>query len=246
MTGAYSSALHDNKMRLLAPPHEKAVVKFDRPQQPSLTVRIKDNQPRFIVYTNVEGDKDNGRIEAALDVYTFSAIMTAVELMANDPNAEPVMFECKNFVYPGGKRSEKPVVTCHVVLARDRNTGMLSIALKPYDKSRPLIVFPIAPTEWHNVCDRQGNEVPNDLKSKLYAIGWSRINLDMVTALLVKDHLSNDEIKSRKEANSRNRGGGGGGNYNRGGNSGGNSGGYGGRPAATPAPASDMDDDIPW
>lgn len=245
MSGIPSNALSDNKVMLLAPAHEKAVVKFDRPQQPSLRVRIKDNQPRFIVYTNVEGDKDNGKIEAALDAPTFAAIMVAIEQMADNPDAEPMMFECKNFIYPGGKRSEKPVVTCHVVLARDRNTGSLSICLKPYDKSRPLVVFPFAPTEWHNVCDRSGNILGNAEITRLYAKGWARMHMDLVMQLLVKEHISADELKARREANARARGNGGGYGGNRGGNNGGG-GGYNNRAAASPAPAGDMDDDIPW
>lgn len=255
MSANASNALMDNKLRLTAPAHEKAVIKFDRPQQPTLAVRIKDNQPRFLVYTNVEGDKDNGRLEAAMDAFTMAAILEAVIEMADNPDAEPMMFECKNFVYPGGKRSETPVVVNWVVVAHDRNTGCLSIAIKAYDKARPLIVFPIMPTEYHNVCDRNGNVVDNKTTSRLYAKGWAKWIGSIVQQLLVNDHLSADEIKARKEAAAAARGGnGGGGGYNKGGynkggqqgggNGGYNKGGYNNRPAA--APAAEVDDDIPW
>lgn len=241
----HSNALMEAKLRLVAPPHEKAVVKYDRPQQPTLQVRVRDNQPGFVVYTNVEGDKDNGRIEAALDAPTFYAIMTAIELMADNPDAEPLMFECKGYAFIGGKRSDKPLTKCHVVLARDRNTGALSICLKPYDKSRPLIPFAFGPSEWHNVCDRTGAVVPTAEYSRLYAKGWARLQQSLVAQVLMTEHVSADELRAKREANKAARGGGnGGGNYNRN-NGGGNGGGYNNRPAAAPAPA-DMDDDIPW
>lgn len=255
MSAAGSNALMDNKLRLVAPPHEKAVIKYERPQQPTLAVRIKDNQPRFLVYTNVEGDKDNGRIEAAMDMPTFAAVMECIVEMAGNPDAEPMMFECKNWVWPGGKRSETPVVTCWVVVAHDRNTGWLSICLKAYDKARPLIVFPIAPTEYHNCCDRTGAVADNKTTSRLYAKGWAKWISAIVAHLLVSEHASADEIKARKEAAQAARGNGGGGGYNKGGQGGynkgnqqggynkGNQGGYNSKPAAAPA---DIDDDIPW
>lgn len=244
MSGLTSNALAEAKLRLVAPPHEKAVVKYDRPQQPTLTVRVKDNQPRLVVYTNVEGDKDNGKIEAALDAPTFYAIAEAIGIMADNPDAEPLMFECKNYVFVGGKRSDKPLTVCHVVLARDRNTGALSICLKPYDKSRPLIPFAFGPTEWHNVCDRNGAVVPTQEYSRLYAKGWAGLMKMLVASVLVTEHVSAEELRAKREANRAARGGGngGGGNYNRGNN---NNGGYNQRPAAAPA-ADDVDNDIPW
>lgn len=253
MSTAQSNALMDNKLRLVAPPHEKAVIKYDRPQQPTLSLRFKDNQPRFIVYTNVDGDKDNGRIEAAMDCYTLSLVFETVIEMADRPDAEPVFIECKNFIYPGGKRSDAPVVVAKIVVAWDRNTGYLSLSVVSYDKSRPVIIFPIVPTEYHNVCDRAGNVVDTKTTSRLFAKGWAKWMSAIATQISVKEHMSADEIKARKEANQQNRGGGNrsggggwnkpqGGQQNRGnGNSGG---GYNQRPAAVAA--DDVDDDIPW
>lgn len=233
----HSNSLRDYKVRWTAEPQEGAVVKYDRPQEPTLSISVVDNQPRFTVYTNIEGDKNNGKIEGNMDAFTFSAVMAALKTVAENPDFKGAYeFENKGYFFGPQGRSEKPGVLSTTLVGRD-GEGVVFLALK--SGKRPNIKFSIRPSNWHSL-KRNGEELSRAEVSSIYALGQANLLTKLVAQIIHDEHKSYEEIKERKEKNRQSRQGGGGGGY--GGNGGNNS--Y-SKPKA-PEANKDFDDDIPW
>lgn len=231
------NALTEFKLRLTCPPLEGALVKWDRPQEPTFAVGVVDNQPRFTVYTNVDGDKDNGRIEGNMDSFTFYAVLAAIRKVAKDDSFKGAMeISNRGHYWSAGKRSDEPGIKSTTVVGRD-GEGSVFISLTA-GKNRPMAKFVFKPTEFHG-WSRGGEAMSRSEVTSLYALGQADLMGKLVANILVDEHITYEEIKARKEANKRNNGGGGG--YNGGGN----------KPAGggynAPKPDnSDFDKDIPW
>jgi hypothetical protein len=250
------NALRDYKLALLADPAEGAIEQNGRTMPPTFKVGVKDNQPYFVVYTNVKDDANKGVIEANMDLYTFGAVMAAVKAAAVDPNFATLIFQNKGYFYGANGRSEQPGVKSQTVVGRDSD-GNVFIALTA--KNRPNIRFRFLPSEWHNLIDAKGNPVPNTTVSSLYASGYASVIELLVVKIVEREYITNDDIKARKEANKNNggkggwqgggnRSGGAGGGFNRNAGGGGSfrnnnsSGGSGGAAAAE----TDFDADVAW
>lgn len=233
------------KLRLSARPGDKAMVdRNGRPRSPNLYITVKDNQPQLVCRTNIENDRDYGVITAGLDSITWSAIFVAVEEVANgtlkDEAGNPineVSFPCKGFVFPGGQRSEAPVVKNMVKIGMNENKEIYIAVLA---KDRPNIQFVFGPSEWHEVSGADGRPLDNFAKARLYALGYSRLMRDLVTHILKTEYKDPDKITEEREA--RKRGGNGGG---------GNGGGYqkkqydgGGQQQQSSAPQ--IEEKLPW
>lgn len=226
-----TNALGEFTLRWTAPPEENAVVRFDKKQEPTLSVRVKDNRPGFIVRTNIEGDRDYGKIEADTDSNTFFTILETMRTIAEDEEFRGAYeFECKGYFWGPQGRSEKPGVKAAVVVGRD-SEGVLFISVT--SGKRPRIKFAIRPSQWFGV-KLNGEDVSRAKMSSLYAKGQVNLLSKLVAQILEKEFVSYEQIKQRKEAAKQNRGGGGGGYQ---------------KPQASQAPAepkSDFDEDIPW
>lgn len=254
---APSNALKDSKLKLVGDAHEKAVIKYDKPQPPTLAWGIKDNQPRAIVYTNVEGDKQDGKIEAAMDAFTFQAIMEAIRIYADGGMVDdkPIVgITCSGFLWTGNGKSEKPMVLSTVFVGRNRD-GVVVLSVQSSDKSRPKLSFKLHPTEWHGGVDQTGQPLSSQAISRLYAKGYANLVEGIVEQLLVNEHVSWETIRDRKGKGNGQSGGGGFNRNNGGNNRGGYSGGGGnGAPrqnnysnnSEPAAGGGNYDDDIPF
>lgn len=246
------NALAEYKLRLQADCLDNAVVRNGVPQQPTLTVSVHDNQPRFTVYTNVEGDRQDGRIEGNMDANTFFAVMSAIKRFALDPNyngGKPVYITNKGYFFGAEGKSDKPGVKSTTIVGLT-SEGAVYIALVA--KNRPNARFIFRPTEWHDMINSSGEPMSVAAVSSLYAEAYANMITNLVSEVLVDEYISWEEIKERKAQNANNRGKGGGnrgGGYsggNRGGYSGNRGGGDGGQSTGGTAPKEDFDNDIPW
>lgn len=236
----HQNALTEYKLRLFAPPHANASLsKAGNPKAPTLSITIKDNQPHLICRTNVEGDKAYGVINAGMDGHTFFAVMEAVKdasydrLRSNGQPTRKVQFQCLGYIFPGGKRSDKPVCKNSVEVGRT-DEGAVYIAV--LENNRPNIQFIFGPSEWHQMVDETGNVCSIDYQAAAYARGYATLMTGLVSHLMVTEFKTEEEVKeSREAARAQARGGNGGGGYNRNNNNnsgggynrgGGNGGGY--------------------
>lgn len=189
------TAFDELKLRMEGPPQE------GQRRPPNLRVSVIKNSPRIDVFTNIENDRDNGRISAPMDAMTF---FTLVELTNNIADGEPdnqIMVANKT-----GRPGEQRVIS-HTVIGKDRE-GRCFISVIAQD--RPKIKFTFAPSAWHSMVKMDGTPVPEAEVSVVYAKAWARLMAELVPNVL--DHHFEERVFSPKGGN------GGGGNYNSGGN----------------------------
>jgi hypothetical protein len=226
-------------------------------KRPNLRVGVFGNVPRISVRTNVEGDRNNGKIDFNTDLATFAAAMSSLKKIAEGTAKE----DCYNFDYiddfVAGKKLDRPVVISTLQVGRDKETGRLYIAvLAPESQNRPRIRFFFGPSKYHNIRLRDGSPLGAAEMSEAYAIGFLEPACQLVYTMLAGDHFDENAknvakmvVPGQGGGNSggynNNRGGNGGYNNNRGG---GNGGGYNnnrGGQAQAPAAMDDFDAEIP-
>lgn len=211
------NALDEYKLRLSAAPVQGGT----RP--PSLAFSVVGNQPRIDVYTNVPNDKQNGNIRAAMDMFTFWAMIEALKVVIEGAPGEKLTIPNKNHVWFDGKRSDEPKLISNTIVGKDKE-GVVFISV--IAKDRPYIKFSLLPTLYHSLVKSDGSEMSPAEISVFYAKGFVN-HLPQLVASVADTNYEEPKPKEDKGGGNRGGGGGGGGNYqNRGG--GGNSGGGGG------------------
>lgn len=186
----------DNKKLSLYAPCPSAPGKIS-----SLSWRLVSNNPRIDVYTNDPADmterNKNGLISAALDAPVFFSLMQILYQTIDAPGVIRNKIENKNFIFPGGKRSDKPVITGEIIVGKDED-GVIWISVLAYDKERPKIKFQLLPTDFHNYFHGDGSVYGKGEISKLYAKGFIRLLEGIMTHLLVTEYVE-PEKKPTKE-----------------------------------------------
>lgn len=252
--GNRGNLLSEFKLRLVSDPLEGAIQRNGRSLEPQLTLSVRDNQPRFTLYTNVENDKNKGIIEGNMDSYTFYAVMAALRDVIADPSIPGFQIENKGFFFNrDGERSKEPGVKSRTVIGRNDN-GEIFITLVA--NNRPKAPFIFKPTEYHSMLNRDGTPATLAKVSELYAKGYVRLMELAISRILGDEYISYQQIKARKEAKRGGNGGGGGGyqrNNGKGGyggygnqNKGGNGGGGGYQRKEQSNESFGGDDDIPF
>lgn len=205
----------------------------------SLIWGLYSNNPRISVFTNDPNDTGEqngyGKIQAALDAPTFFAFLNILNRAVDATDEFKMKIENKNFIFPGGKRSERPVLVSELWAGRDKE-GIIWISVSA--KDRPKIKFNIGPGDFHELFHGSGEKLTKGEASVLYAKGYIKILENMMTHLLVTEWVEPEKKDFGGGGGGGQRGGGGGsyggggggggGGYNRGGGGGGESSGGGG------------------
>lgn len=210
------NALDNPKLKLSAP-CPSASGKWS-----SLGWMFTGNNPRMVVYTNDPADSanDNGRITGPMGSPDFFAIMHFLQVAIDSPGKCRNKVELKNFIFPGGRRSEKPVIVGVLWIGQD-DEGVIWLSLNATDSSRPKIKFPIGPGDFAGWFKEDGSEWSKGDISKIYAAGY----IDMIRGVM--EHLIVNEYKEPEPKPDQGRG-----NQQQ-------------RPQQAPA-AAQFDDDIPF
>lgn len=166
----------------------------------------KNDMPRMTVYTNDPADSgnDNGMIRAPMRAPDFFALMAWLNKLKEMTTATRHKIELKDYIYPGGKRSNDKVVVAILWVGRDEE-GVIWISPQSTDNSRPKIKFPMGPADWSNWIDAQGTEVNKAEISALYTDSYVTMISRVMEQLLVS------EYKEPEQKQNNNGGGGGGG-----------------------------------
>jgi len=181
------------------------------------------NNPRITVWTNVPEDQTekngNGKIAANMDMPTMFAMVNLLNMAVDAEGEKRWKIENKNFIFPGGKRSEKPVVVSETWIGKDAE-GCVFISVTARD--RPKIKFVFGSSDFHQFFHQSGEPMTKGETSVLFARGYARILEGILPGLAIANY---EEPKPKED-----RGGGGGnrGNYGSGGGGGNRSGGGGG------------------
>lgn len=212
-------------------------------KRPNIKIKPMGNVPRVIVKTNVEGDRNNGRIDFNTDLATFTAAMFTLKQLAEGTAKQ----DCYNWDYTddfvAGKKLDKPMLLSTLQVARDKDTGRLYIAVIAHQ--RPRIQFFFGPSKFHGCRLRDGSPLPMDELSNAYAIGFLEPACAMLFNLL-SGSAFDENAKNVAKPPAMQGGGGGGGNSYGGGQQRqqGGGGGYqgGGQQRQQQAPAPTFDD----
>lgn len=204
-TARKPNALSEYKLRLIGDPVNGAK------RKPTLGFSFHKNQPQIDVRTNVDGDKDYGRISAKLDTPTFFAIVPAIENMCDPATPNNTKIVVKNLAvrFVNGQRTD-PKLDTQLLVGKDAE-GLIYMAVTSWERERPIIKFVFRPSEMHTLFDGTGTELSPQAVSLLYAKGWARLFAAMAPFVLYHEYV---EPPPRD-------GGNGGGNNNNGGNRGG-------------------------
>lgn len=207
----------------------------DNKRPPSLMLNVKRDGKQgpwcaaLAVRTNVENDKDYGRIEFLISLSDMFMILEMVNRWADATEAGSDRMEISNRRYLRSQNawSKEPMLVGSVSVGRTQS-GQVFIGVQSYEPDRPKCRFIVKPTVDYRrsvkLFKRDGTEWEEGPLSQLYAKGWAR-----QMGLLIADAYKNDHIpappKEQQQGggNYGNNRGGGGSNYgsNRGNDSGG-------------------------
>lgn len=235
------TALDEFKLRLVGEPVNGA----KRP--PTLGFSIVKNLPQIDVRTNVESDKDYGRISAKLDQPTFFAVMELINKAIEGPNDSKTVV--KNFAHRfiNGKRSD-PMLDSQIVVGKDAS-GVVYMGVMSWEKERPIIKFPFRPSQYAKFSNSDGTEMSLADVSVLYGKGYLKMLHGLIPLVLASEYVEPPPRDPQQGGGGYGGGQGGGnrGGYN-GGQGGGNRGGgekWGGGGNGNSGGASDGLDDFP-
>ena len=213
-----------------------------------------DNRVSLTLWTNIDGDKDGGRLSGKFeDLVGWSSFLVAFENVVNFvPTAEtPSISDKAMLMRPNfkgqGQRPEGYVPAAECLFGKDKE-GRIWICVTAYN--RPKIKFVFDKGDYYNFVHGTGENFSVADVSKLWAQGWLNLIRGMTaTAAIV--HWKEPEKKQGGNGGGGNRGGGG--YNNRGGNGGGgydrrsNGGGGEAGGGSSAGAASDFsDDDMPF
>ncbi|ARV77231.1 hypothetical protein FDI21_gp060 [Pseudomonas phage Noxifer] len=213
-------------------------------KRPNFRVKVMGNVPRISVKTNVENDKQFGKIDFQTDLATWGAIIgLALDMAEGRDESEGYNFDYKDD-FLAGKKLDREMVISTLQIGRDRESGRMYVAVMSSDKSRPRIQFWFGPTKYHDIRNRDGSPLSAKKLSESFARGFLGPISKLVEHLLITQF--NPDAKNVAKAMAPGGGGGGGNNYQqgRGGNNYGGGGGnnnYGNQQRQS-APANDAVD----
>lgn len=197
-------ALDNNKLGLSAPcPTAEG-------KWASLRWTLNNNNPSIVVYTGDPNDDTpntpNGRIKADMDLPMLFMIFNLLEKAIGEENGWKMSVECLNYTFPGGKRSEKPVVTAVVWVGKDKDGSIFISVVDPIRKDRPIVKFELAPsTYWFHVNMRTGEAISKPEASVIWTKGYIDLLRDLYTQLAVDEYTP---PKPKPDGGGNNRGGG--------------------------------------
>lgn len=206
---------------------------------------LNKNNPFLRVYTGDPADESDrtkgGRIQAELDAPHLFMLLELIRQAVKAESGWKTSMSCDNYVFPGGKRSEKPVNVADVWVGKDKDGVVYLSVVDKILKDRPVIKFDVAlPDYWIHVRHADGRTYSKAEGSVVFAQGYANMLEKLYSTLLVDEFVPYaPPVKP----------GGGGGGYNRGGQGGGGAGGgynrgnQGGGGGSAPAPDAGPDGD---
>lgn len=205
--------------------------------KPSFSLYVAGNNPRIDVYTNLPGDKDDGKIRAEIDIVIAGEIFQTIEDYANNIEQNPqVTWENsgKGWDRANNRPTKDMMVKSKIVVGKDKE-GRIYIAVLAADPDRPKIKFHFGNNLFRKVFAGNNEKASDAMVSRMTALAWTGMQ-----KILLPTVLANTYVFKSKADQQNGRGNQGGGNYNRGGNGGGNNRNYGGGGGD----ANDLSDDL--
>lgn len=218
--------LDDFKLRLLADPVSGSQ------KRPSLHLTVVNNNPRFDVWTNKDGDKNNGSIQGKMDAVGFSTFLNRfLNILKNGAPKSQISLICSR---PGQNRGE--VIREATVVAGLDDNGIAYISVVAADPDRPKIKFMFGNSQFQTLVGGNGQKLSDSEISIAWAFGWLEA-IERTIGNIFTDKYVHKEPGEKKS----------GGGYQKKPYQGGGGGGYqNNQRQAEPATSGGYDDDLPF
>lgn len=170
-------------------------------KRPRLVFGFRDGNPRFIVYTGLQGKE--GVINFPCDALHMTATMHFLKDIINGAPSEKIMVDSLATVYENDKPTKEKRVnsTLHAGKSKD---GIIYFSL--ISEGRPKIVFPVKVSPFHRFQDTSKNVMSDAIVSQKLAMGLTDMILNMVTDALMA--YTNEEYDNgKKQGSTDTRGG---------------------------------------
>jgi len=180
--------------------------------------------------TNVDGDKDYGKIHAVIPLADSMVLMTMLERAPRLPPGKHEELAIAGGMYDHASGSRKVKHMANIRIGR-RDTGVIYITVSSWESTRPVVSVDMLPSNFVKLIDMEGNPAPADKVSELWAVQWSKwLSALFPVVLNAQYETLNADFLARSRSGAPGGGSGGDNAYPRG-----NTNTGGGRP--TPAPA---------
>ena len=168
----------DNRHLTLSTPCPSAKGKWS-----SMAWGMRKNKVACIVYTNDPEDSrnDNGRIQVELKPATFFSFIYKLGQVATGPADVKFRLGVSDFIFPGGKRSERPVEIADLWVGKDKD-GVVWVSLTA--KDRPRIKFNLIDEQFEHWYHGDGEKFTKAEASELSAKGYIKALEELVPLVL--------------------------------------------------------------
>ncbi len=179
-------------------------------RNPGLSVSVVKNQPRFTVYTNVDGDKNNGRVMARMDSVNYMVFMEMFDrIIKAEPNTKYVIENMRPQKNDGGGKSEM-MKESSTIVAKDSD-GRIFISVVDGQVTPTKFYFG---DQYYHRYKLNGKPLEKDEASVLHANAWRMTMLNLLAPVLNSHYAPSDYQKNGGGGNKNYNKGGGGGNRN--------------------------------
>lgn len=193
------NAMDHTKLRLTAPPPQGGN------RRPAMAFSVVNNNPRIDVYTNIETDKDGGKIRAAMDTPVFFSVLELIQQAIDSTEPFQRAIENKNHKFFNGKRSEKPETISKTIVGKDEE-GRVFISVVA--KGVTPVKFIFTHSYYHNYMHRDGSPVSEAEVSVLMAKSYLKMLQGMIPSVLTKHYVEPPPRDNNNNRGGGNRGGG--------------------------------------
>jgi len=188
---------------------------------PTLAFRVRRSGIAIVGYTNVQGDEQDGQIEALLDLNTAMYLPQMLERAVRmQPGTHEGLAIAAETYDREAKKWREPRPSATFRIGRD-DDGVIYLSLASWKRSRPVIKIALIPTELTKFLDGSDQPLPPSVASERTALNWAK----SLSAMLPLGYTVNYVPPAPRGQSGGNGGGGrsygGGGQRNQGGNGGG-------------------------
>lgn len=169
--------LNEMRMRLMGP------VLNGAERASSLSFKMKKNRPVVSVRTNLPNDKNFGLIDAELDAMSFEVL---IGMLQNARDMEPGTKEALrtlDFPWSGQGRSKELKPQTTVIVGREPD-GLIYLAVTSWDQSRPVIKFPVVPSQYVQYIKNDGQVLTAVDASIKWSRAWAGVLRELMYDLL--------------------------------------------------------------
>lgn len=167
---------------------------------------MRGNNLTIRVYTGVSADQGNnyGSITADLEGVQFFAFLEMVKEAVASSGEYKNRIECAKFIFPQGKRSDKPVTISTVYVGRSAEGLIWVSIIDNLKKERPRIQFPFSGGRWHHFKHGDGTDYTRAEVSQLTAKAFCTMLTQIGSHLMVLDYKE-PEKKNKQGSQAQNQ-----------------------------------------